>query len=66
MRKTKYTRQKNGYFQTIVWDGTYRGTKKHYITLRSSKSSKDLEDKVKEYTDRVRERRIIRNTDMYF
>lgn len=66
MRKAKYTRQKNGYFQTIVWDGTYRGTKKHYITLRSSKSSKDLEDKVKEYTDRIRERRIIRNTDIYF
>ena len=49
MAKAKYTRQKNGYFQARVWDGTYHGTQKHYITIRSKKSSKDLEEKV---TDR--------------
>ena len=48
MRKAKYTRQKNGYFQTIVWDGTYRGNKKHYITIRSAKHRKDWEEKGKE------------------
>lgn len=31
MAKAKYTRQKNGYFQARVWDGTYQGTQKHYI-----------------------------------
>ena len=47
MAKAKYTKQKNGYFQTRVWDGGYNddGTK-HYIMLRSKKSSKDLENKV--------------------
>ena len=36
MAKAKYTKQKNGYFQTRVWDGVYNddGTK-HYIMLRS-------------------------------
>lgn len=66
MAKAKYTKQKNGYYQTRVWDGTYVGTKKHYVFLRSSKSSKDLEEKVRIHNEQVRERRIVRNTDLYF
>lgn len=44
---TKYKRQKDGRFQTKVWDGTYdKYNMKHYVTLYSDKSSKDLENKV--------------------
>jgi hypothetical protein len=43
MAKAKYTKQKNGYFQARVWDGSYVDGKKHYITIRSKKSSKDLD-----------------------
>ena len=53
MAKAKYSRQKNGYFQARVWDGTYQGAKKHYVTIRSKKSSKDLEVKVQQYNDRI-------------
>lgn len=66
MAKAKYTKQANGYFQTRVWDGTYKDGKKHYIFLRSKKSSKDLERMVQEYNDNVRERRNVRQTDVLF
>ena len=47
---TKYKRQKDGRFQTKVWDGTYnKHNMKHYVTLYSDKSSKDLENKVSEF-----------------
>lgn len=47
MAKAKYTRDKQGYFSTIVWDGTYdEHGRKHRIHLRSRKSSADLEEKV--------------------
>ena len=55
MAKAKYTRQKNGYFQARVWDGTYQGTQKHYITIRSKKSSKDLEEKVTQYNNKIKD-----------
>lgn len=51
---TKYTQRSDGRFQAKVWDGTYRGNKKHYINLYSSKSSKDLEKKVQEYEFRLK------------
>lgn len=66
MAKAKYTKQANGYFQARVWDGTYRDGKKHYVMLRSRKSSKDLERMVQEYNERVRERREVRSTDILF
>ena len=44
---TKYTRQKDGRFQAKVWTGTYTKTgAKKYISIYSTKSSKDLERKV--------------------
>ena len=65
MAKAKYSRQKNGYFQTKVWDGTYLANgKKHLVNLRSDKSSKDLELKVNEFKLRVRERDFVRQTDI--
>lgn len=67
MAKAKYTRQKDGYFQTKVWDGTYTsGGTKHYVTLRSAKSSRDLERMAEEYRSSVKERKLIRNTNITF
>lgn len=63
---TKYTKQKNGYFQTRVWDGTYQNGIKHHITLRSKKSSKDLEAKVAKFKADVEERKNVRKTDITF
>ncbi|WP_373125258.1 tyrosine-type recombinase/integrase [Blautia producta] len=67
MAKAKYTKQKNGYFQTRVWDGGYNddGTK-HYVTLRSKKSSKDLENKVNQFNQDVEMRKNIRASDVTF
>lgn len=67
MAKAKYTKQKDGYFQTKVWDGTYTESgMKHRITLRSKKSSKDLENMVNEYIREVEQRKKIRNSNMLF
>ena len=62
MATAKYKRGKDGYFQAKVWDGSYlENGKKHYVPLRSKKSSKDLEQKVQEYNENVRNRKNIRN-----
>lgn len=55
----KYTLDKSGYYKTTVWDGTYKGGKKHRVTIRSKKSSRDLERKVAEFNERAG----IRTTD---
>lgn len=49
MPQAKYTQRADGRFQAKVWDGTYSSGRKHYIYLYSTKSSRDLEQKVKEY-----------------
>ena len=67
MAKAKYKRQSNGYFQTRVWDGTYLDTgKKKYIIIRSKKSSKDLEDKVRLHNLKIENREYTRNTNTTF
>ena len=68
MASAKYKKGKNGYYAASVWDGTYIvGTdKKHYKTIRSKKSSKDLERQVEEFRRKVEERRNVRNTDIKF
>ena len=67
MAKAKYTKQKDGYFQTKVWDGTYSETgKKKYVVLRSKKSSKDLEDKVNQYKLKIQQGEFVRNTNVTF
>lgn len=63
----KYKRGTDGYFQARVWDGTYTSSgKKHYIRLRSKKSSRDLELKVTE-VNRKREQRegVVRSNETF-
>lgn len=67
MATAKYKRGADGYFSTNVWDGTYiAGGKKHYKHLRSKKSSKDLEKKVKEFEDKVKKRTSVKRSDVAF
>jgi integrase len=67
MAKAKYKRQKNGYFQTKVWDGTYteKGAK-HLVNLRTNKSSRELENMVNEFNMKVKNRQYVRSCDMLF
>ena len=54
MAKTKYSKNKSGYFRTKVWDGTYNADgSKHRLDVTSKKSSTDLERKVNEIKNRV-------------
>ena len=65
MATAKFRKGKDGYYSTNVWDGTYKDNgKKKYKHLRSPKSSKDLEKKVKEFERLRDERRGIIETDM--
>lgn len=60
MAKAKYTKGKDGYWKTRVWDGTYDAVgRKRYITIRSRKSSKDLENKVIEHNRQIRDREYV-------
>ena len=44
MAKTKYSQGKDGYFAARVWDGSRDDHgRKHYVMLRTRKSSKELE-----------------------
>ena len=64
---TKYKRQKDGRFQTKVWDGTYdKYNMKHYITLYSDKSSKDLENKVSNFIKNREAGNIKASSDILF
>ena len=64
MAKAKYTRDKAGYFQTKVWDGTYVDGMKHRITLRTDKSSRELERMVNEHNEKLRNRQYVRPIDI--
>ena len=67
MTTAKFKKGKDGYYSTNVWDGTYKDNgKKKYKHLRSPKSSKDLEKKVKEFERLRDERRGIIETDILF
>ena len=67
MAVAKYKKGKDGYFSTRVWDGTYtQSGKKHYKHLRSRKSSKDLERKVKELEYQVKERNVVKKDNITF
>lgn len=67
MAKAKYTRGADGYFKTNVWDGTYKPDgRKHYIPLRSKKSSADLEKKKTAYEEAIKNRTQIRKNDISF
>lgn len=63
----KYKKQKDGRFQTKVWDGTYTGDNlKHYISLYSDKSSADLERIVAEYKKMRDEGKVKVRSDILF
>ena len=66
MAKAKYTKGADGYFTTKTWDGSYNqdGTK-HRVTLRSKKSSADLEKQVIELKAKIRNGDAIRGSDTY-
>lgn len=67
MATAKFKKGKDGYYSTNVWDGTYKDNgKKRYKHLRSPKSSKDLEKRVKEFERLRDERRGIIETDILF
>lgn len=63
MATAKYTKGKDGYFQAKVWDGTYteKGVK-HRITVRTKKSSRALEEMVREMEEKVRNRDFLRES----
>lgn len=67
MAKAKYTKGADGYYKTNVWDGTYKtdGTK-HYVPIRSKKSSGDLEKKKKAFEESIKNRTQIRQSDIIF
>jgi integrase len=67
MASSKYTRGKNGLFHAYVWDGTYDSNgKKHRKNLWSDKSSKDLENKVIAFTEKVQMRQNIVKSNYTF
>lgn len=67
MAKVKYTCGADGYFKTNVWDGTYNPDgRKHYVPLRSKKSSADLEKKKIAFEESIRNRTNIRQSDITF
>ena len=67
MANKKYTLGSDGYYQTKVWDGTYtKSGHKHRITLRSAKSSRDLERQVAEMKAQVEARNFVRDTNILF
>lgn len=67
MASAKYTKGADGYYQARVWDGTYdEKGRKHRKTIRSDKSSKDLERKVAVFQEEVQQRKAVRKTDLTF
>lgn len=64
MAKAKYKKRPDGRYATIVWDGTYKDGKKHYIWLYSTKSSRDLENKRMEYIAARKEGKNVVKSDM--
>ena len=54
MATKKYKLNDRGYYEAKVWDGTYTASgAKHRKTLRSKKSSADLERQVMEFKAKV-------------
>lgn len=66
MATAKYKKGKDGYFQTKIWDGTYENGKKHRKTLRTKKSSRELENMVKAFEAEVEARKYIKQSDITF
>lgn len=63
MARAKYQKRADGRYATSVWDGTYKNGRKNYITLYSTKSSRDLENKRMEYLAAQKEGRNVVKSD---
>ena len=62
MASKKYKLGADGYYQTKVWDGTYNANgSKHRVSLRSDKSSRDLERQVAAMKAQIESRNYVRN-----
>ena len=67
MATAKYTKGKDGYFQARVWDGTYTDTgAKHRVTLRTKKSSRALEEMVREISPLKRLRNCWETSPLFW
>lgn len=67
MANAKYTKNARGVFATKAWDGTYNADgSKHRVNLTSSKSSKDLENKVNDLKKSIENGNYVSNTDILF
>lgn len=64
MPKARYKRGKDGAFHATVWDGTYKDGKKNRIHLRSTVSSRDLEEKVHEIKEQVKNKTLVKRNDI--
>ena len=67
MGKAKYSPDKKGYYKTSAWDGTYTATgQKHYVTLRTKQSSRELERMVNALKNDVENRKLVVDTGSTF
>lgn len=65
MPRKKYSMQKDGRYFAKVWDGSYtKDGRKHLKTITSSKSSKDLENKVALFKKSLEEGLIVADHDV--
>ncbi len=63
MATAKYPKGKDGYFQAKVWDGIYtENGVKHRVTVRTKKSSRALEEMVREMEEKVRNRDTLKES----
>ena len=67
MPRNKYTQGKDGYFAARVWDGSRDDSgRKHYVMLRTRKSSKELEQMVNEYNQKISAGQFVKSSDALF
>ncbi len=67
MAKSKYSQGKDGYYAARVWDGSRdEFGRKHYVMLRTRKSSKELERMVAEHNARVASGQFVKSCDALF
>ncbi len=67
MAVAKYKKGTDGRWEARIWDGTYTADgRKHRVSIRSSKSSLDLENKVNEFRLQVKNRTNVRPSDDLF
>lgn len=67
MATKKYNINSRNIYETKVWDGTYDSSgKKHRVRITSKKSSRDLENKVNEFKEQIKNQTFAIPTDYTF